>query len=233
MDLRKKLLPKDKWLSAAALATTLVAGATPAAAADNVFSLGEIEVVDQSEKDKNTSNQRISVEDMRERGKDTVNEAAGVASGVTLSTTGARNEGTLFVRGLDIKHVPIFLDGIPIYVPYDGYPDLNRFTTFDLSEIVLSKGFTSVLYGPNTMGGAINMVSRKPERSLEGDLSVGYGLNNETRSYLNVGTRQANWYLQCGASYTHRDDFRLPNHYPPDASRDLNATRDNWVLILP
>jgi len=227
MDLRKKFLPGGTWLSAAALATALTAAGKPAAAEEGVFSLGEIEVVDQAEKDKNTSNERISVEEMRERGKDTVNDAAGLASGVTLSTTGPRNEGTLYLRGLDIKHAPIFLDGIPIYVPYDGYPDLNRFTTFDLSEIVLSKGFTSVLYGPNTMGGAINMVSRKPEREMEGDLSAGYGLNNEVRSFLNFGARQTKWYLQGGASYTHRDDFRLPNHYPPEASRSLSATRDN------
>ncbi len=68
------------------------------------------------------------------------------------------------VRGFDIKHVPIFLDRIPIYVPYDGYPDLGRFSTFDLSEVILSKGFTSVLYGPNTMGCAINMISEHPSK---------------------------------------------------------------------
>lgn len=226
MDLRTKLFAHAGALLPVALAV-IAAAPHPALADDNVFSLGEIEVVDQSEKDKNTSNERIPVEEMRERGKDTVNEAAGLASGVTLSVTGPRNEGTLYVRGLDIKHAPIFLDGIPIYVPYDGYPDLNRFTTFDLSEIVVSKGFTSVLYGPNTMGGAINMVSRKPERALEGDASAGYGLNDEIRSFLNVGTRQERYYLQGGASYTHRDDFRLPNHYPSAASQDLTGTRDN------
>jgi iron complex outermembrane recepter protein len=224
MDLRKKFA---RAVLVAALAAGVAAGSRPALAEDGVFSLGEIEVVDQSEKDKNTSNERVTVEDMRERGKDTVNEAAGLASGVTLSTTGARNEGTLFVRGLDIKHVPIFLDGIPIYVPYDGYPDLNRFTTFDLSELVLSKGFTSVLYGPNTMGGAINMVSRKPERALDGDASVGYGLNNELRNFLNLGTRQTHWYLQGGASYTQRDDFRLPDHHPAAADQDDDGARDH------
>ena len=227
MDLRKKFLSREEVVPVALLAAALAAGARPAFADEGVFSLGEIEVVDQAEKDRNTSNERIPVEDMRERGADTVNAAAGLASGVTLSTTGPRNEGTLYLRGLDIKHAPIFLDGIPIYVPYDGYPDLNRFTTFDLSELVLSKGFTSVLYGPNTMGGAINMVSRKPERSMDGDARVGYGLNNEVRSFLNVGTRQTKWYLQGGASYTQRDAFRLPNHYPAPASRADDGTRDN------
>jgi iron complex outermembrane receptor protein len=228
MDPRKKKFRSvGKLLPMMVLATAFVVRLQAAIAEEGIFSLGEIEVVDQSEQDKNTSNERISAEEMRERGKDTINEAAGLAAGVTLSTTGPRNEGTLYLRGLDIKHAPIFLDGIPIYVPYDGYPDLNRFTTFDLSEIVISKGFTSVLYGPNTMGGAINMVSRRPERSLEGDISAGYGLNNEVRSFANLGTKQEKWYLQGGASYTQRDDYRLANHFAPSASRDGDGTRDN------
>ena len=31
-----------------------------------------------------------------------------------------RNEKTLTVRGFDSRQVPLFIDGIPVYVPYDG-----------------------------------------------------------------------------------------------------------------
>ena len=47
-------------------------------------------------------------------------------------------------------------------MPYDGYVDPGRFTTFDLAEVNVTKGYTSLLYGPNAMGGAINLISRKP-----------------------------------------------------------------------
>ncbi len=210
----------------AAVAAIVGGGAGRAWAADGVFSLGEIEVVDKAEKDKNTSNDRVAEEDMRERGRNTVSEAAALSPGVTLSTTGPRNEGTLYVRGLDIKHAPLFLDGIPIYVPYDGYPDLNRFMTFDLSQVVVSKGFTSVLYGPNTMGGAINMVTRRPEGPLEGNVSAGYGLNNEVRTYANLGSNQGAWYVQGGAAYLQRDDFRLSSDFAPTTAED-GGRRDN------
>ena len=43
---------------------------------------------------------------------------------------------------------------------YDGEMDLGRFTTFDLSRIDISKGASSVLYGANTMGGAVNLISK-------------------------------------------------------------------------
>ena len=170
MEVRHRFATPMTTVMTACLVVGLFDPTGRAHAEDGVFSLGEIEVVDQSEKDRNAANERITNEEMRERGKDTLDEAAALSPGILPGTTGARNEGTLYVRGLDIKHVPIFLDGVPIYVPYDGYPDLSRFTTFDLSEIVVSKGFASALYGPNTMGGAINMVSRRPEREVEGDV---------------------------------------------------------------
>ena len=39
---------------------------------------------------------------------------------------GARNEYNLLVRGFNARRVPVFMDGIPVYVPYDGEMDLGR-----------------------------------------------------------------------------------------------------------
>ncbi len=117
---------------------------------DGAFTLGEIEVIEQTDGSPNVSVQRVTEETMRKFDTNTVSAAVNMLPGVTLSKFGARNEMMVNVRGLDTKHVPIYLDGIPIYVPYDGYPDLSRFNTFDLANITVSKGFSSVLYGPNT-----------------------------------------------------------------------------------
>ena len=127
---------------------------------------------------------------MRLFNRDNLADAVNLLPGVTLSETGARNEKMIYIRGFDIKHVPMFMDGIPIYVPYDGYPDLARFNTFDLSEIIVSKGFTSVLYGPNTMGGAINMVSRRPVKKIEVSAGAGYASGDAFQSYANFGSNQ-------------------------------------------
>ena len=45
--------------------------------------------------------------------------------------------------------------------PYDGNMDIGRFTTFDLSRMDISKGASSVLYGANTLGGAVIPVQTK------------------------------------------------------------------------
>jgi iron complex outermembrane receptor protein len=213
------------------LLVTLLIIPTVAVAAEpvNVFTLGEIEVSAKADEDTtNPTVERLYADELRAFDRTTVAEAANLLPGVTTSETGARNEQTLSIRGFDIKHVPLFLDGIPIYMPYDGYPDLGRFTTFDLSEIVVSKGFTSVLYGPNTMGGAINMVSRRPIKVFEGEAGAGYGTGNTYNAYTNIGTNQGSWYLQAGASYLNSDYFMLSDDFSPTTAEDGDHRNNSY-----
>jgi len=216
---------EKRYLAGAALLLVLsptmaVAEDTAADKTSNVFMLGEIEISAPLEESKNTTVERVESDQIQNFNRNTVADAANLVAGVTLSKTGARNEQTLYMRGLDIKHVPLFLDGIPIYVPYDGYPDLARFTTFDLSEIIISKGFTSVLYGPNTMGGAINMVSRRPTRTFEGEMGGGYSSGGTYNGYINAGSNQTTWYVQGGLSYINSDYFPMSDDFSATASED-------------
>ncbi|MBK3880534.1 TonB-dependent receptor plug domain-containing protein [Pseudomonas stutzeri] len=65
----------------------------------------------------------------------TVAKTAWARPGRSAASRSARNEEMVHVRGFDLRQVPIFVDGIPIYVPYYGYADLSRFTTFDLGWV--------------------------------------------------------------------------------------------------
>ncbi|MBU1054633.1 MAG: TonB-dependent receptor [Proteobacteria bacterium] len=182
----------------------------------DVFILGEIVVVGSSDVSNNITEEKLYNNELRDFDRNNVAQAVTLLPGVTLSQTGARNEQTIYVRGFDIRRVPLFLDGIPIYVPYDGYPDFSRFTTYDVSEIVVSKGFSSVLYGPNTEGGAINMVSKKPQKTFEGDAGIGYATGGTYNGYINLGTNQKIFYFQGGASYVNSDYFVLSDKFDPD-----------------
>jgi iron complex outermembrane recepter protein len=213
-------------IAALLVCTSLPSWAKDKEIADDVFWLGEIEVVAKGEKTKNVTVEKTTDVEIRQFNRDTVGTALNLFPGVTASQVGARNEGMVYVRGLDAKHVPIYLDGVPIYVPYDGYPDLNRFTTFDLSEITLSKGFTSVLYGPNTMGGAINLISKRPEKAFEGSAGIGWFTGNGYQGYANFGTNQKLWYAQGGASYLNSDYLILSDDFHRKSTED-GGQREN------
>ena len=115
-----------------------------------VYSLGNINVVASKVTSSQASN--ISMTQIKDMNRTNLTEAVNLLPGLTVSEAGARNEGALYLRGFSMLQVPIFYDGIPIYVPYDGNVDISRFTTFDFSKIQVSKGFTSTLYGANTLG---------------------------------------------------------------------------------
>jgi len=181
-----------------------------AIAAEDTFKLGTIDVTGATSD--NSSDDTIDKKQLETFNKETVSAALSLVPGTSVSRNG-RNEDIVYLRGFDVRQVPLYIDGIPAYVPYDGYVDFSRFTTFDLSEIRVSKGAASLLYGPNTLGGAINLVSRKPSRSLEGDVSIGFASGGGRKTSVNLGSNQGVWYLQAGASYSGSDFFPLSSNY--------------------
>lgn len=206
-----------------------VSNLIPAFGDDSTFTLGTIDVIESKvqagevgyEQVASTINQK----EIKNFNRANVGDALNLLSGVAISTN-SRNEKTITVRGFDSRQVPLFIDGIPVYVPYDGYVDFNRFSTADLAKIQVAKGFSSMAYGPNTLGGAINLISRRPTRALEADATIGYGSGNERRASANLGTNKGKWYLQAGVSDLQSDSFPLSNDFQP-TSTENGGMRNN------
>ncbi|QKF65613.1 TonB-dependent siderophore receptor [Arcobacter venerupis] len=177
------------------------------------FELGKIDVIDSYTGDQKFNSNVIYSEDMQNGEKKTILEALDTVSGISIYNSGGRNEQMVNVRGFDVKHVPLYIDGIPIAVAYDGYVDFSRFTTFDLSQIELSKGLTSPLLGANTFAGAINLVTKKPTKEFEGTISSGIFSGGGKKSYINLGTNQGKYYVQASGSYLERDNYPLSKDF--------------------
>jgi hypothetical protein len=98
----------------------------------HVFQLGQVNII--GTKDSLRSN-KLSSGIINLYNRLDVSHALSLLPGITLTSIGPRNESAINVRGFDIHQVPIYLDGVPLYVPYDGYVDLARYSTFNLSAI--------------------------------------------------------------------------------------------------
>lgn len=189
---------------------------------NRIFKLGEVNINGK----KNSHSNTITSQQIESYNKIDVSHALNLLPGVNLANVGARNESVVLVRGFDLRQVPVFIDGIPVYVPYDGYVDLARFTTFDVSQISVAKGFSSVTYGANTMGGAINIISRKPDKALEIDARTGWLSNKGHRLNLNAGSNFGKFYLQGSASQLKQNGYPLSGDYTAKQYED-GGTRDN------
>lgn len=182
------------------------------------FRLGEIDISDNIELQNSVE---FYSEDFALHSHEDISESLESASGVFLSNLGGRNESTISIRGFDSRRVSVYMDGIPISVPYDGNFDYSRFLTADLSKISIEKGFSSVTYGANTMAGVINLVSKRPTKEFEGNISMGITYDDDwSRSAhttsVNLGTKQENFYLQLSGSMRDRHHFNV--------SKDFNTT---------
>lgn len=169
---------------------------------------------------------------------DAINLMPGVSSG---NSGGTRNERLVFVRGFDRFQVPLSIDGIRVYLPADNRLDYGRFLTTDIAEVQVAKGYASVLDGPGAMGGAINLVTRKPTKELDIDVrgTVNFDRDADYAGYSTsamVGTKQDKWYAQASYARSFTDHWDLPGGFTPTVptledggARDFSRTRD-WRL---
>ena len=102
-------------------------------------------------------------------------EAVRFATGVTV-TFGNKDEYNLKIRGIDSKRIALLVDGVPVVEPYYGSFDLKTVSAGQIESLQVTKGPSSVLYGPNTMGGIVNVITRRPaqEPFLSLSTSLGY-----------------------------------------------------------
>jgi len=109
-----------------------------------------------------------------------LSEAIKYAPGVTV-TFGDKSVYTLKLRGMDAKRIALLIDGIPVYEPYFSSFDLKTVATGGIDSLKITKGPSSVLYGPNTLGGIVNVITRRPSQKPTLFLNTSYGEKN-TRS---------------------------------------------------
>jgi len=184
------------------------------------FSLGEVVVMEKLPVSPGTeiSSAKIMQMDIAK-----VPEALEWIPGITLTEASSRGETMIYLRGFNQTRIPVYMDGIPVSVPFDGLIDLGRLQTATVSKIQVSKGISSLLLGGNTMGGAVNIISASPAHKLEAGIQASTLWNTS----VNVGTKQDKWYLQLDGGWIYRNDFRLPSDYQPVEGLQQGNKRDH------
>jgi iron complex outermembrane receptor protein len=119
----------------------------------------------------------LTEERIADLGALTVQDALGYVSGLYNGPFGLDTRGDWSViRGVS----PVqYLDGLKSLF---GYYNNVRTEPFGLSQIEILKGPSSVLYGQGSIGGIVNLVSKKPEAATSGQLWAQLG--NYSRKQL-------------------------------------------------
>lgn len=158
--------------------------------------------------------------------KQNLSEATALIPSVIQAQVGSRNESFVSIRGFGSRSLPIFLDGVPVYVPFDGEMDLGRFQTANIYKISVSKGFSSMEYGANTLGGVINLVSNKPTKELQVKAQISIGSGKKYVYGFRVGSKKESFYWQGNYYQNQQETYPLSEQFTTN-DRQSNLSRNN------
>ena len=71
--------------------------------------------------------------------------------------TNSRGEAQLALRGAEERQIAILLDGVPLTLGWDHRTDLSVIPMTAAQSVRLVRGMSSVLYGPNVLGGVVEI----------------------------------------------------------------------------
>jgi len=118
----------------------------------------------------------------------------------------------------------ILLDGIPLNKTAGGTVSWHLVTPDEIERIEVVKGPASTLYGNNAMGGVINIITKHPEKQLQGSAGIGYGTYNTMQGEVNLLGRNfkenKGMYWKLGSFYRQGDGYILA---PGDQSDSINS----------
>lgn len=95
------------------------------------------------------------------------------------SGVGPSAGGILTIRGIGgnpNSNVLVLIDGQPQFMGIFGHPIVDALNSSDIQRVEIIRGASSVLYGTNALGGAINIITKKPALNKPGfNVSAHYG----------------------------------------------------------
>ncbi len=168
----------------------------------------------------------------------TVADALTDMSGLFLSI-GGKGESNIRLRGFDKQHTRILIDGRPVTSGYFGNIDLHLLPISNIKQVDVIKGAASPLYGFNTMGGVINIItgaSRRNFLKLKSQYTYRDAFHNSLSLYHKIGNTEG---FLDGSYYTTKG-FYLPQKTEPlnnnfieeDGALRINSDRRQYDLNL-
>ncbi|WOT04602.1 TonB-dependent receptor plug domain-containing protein [Shewanella youngdeokensis] len=193
--------------------------------ANDVFSLGEIVVSEQAGVKDITINNTMTAEQIELIGAKTAADALDYVPGVHVAQS-SKGEKFLTIQGFEQDKVLILLDGVPYYETNAGQLDLNQIPASIISKIEVTKGASSVLYGPNGMGGVVNIITKKGQDGVSGELQASFGQMGQNHESASISLGKNGFSLLATVDHRGRDAMRMSNDFEPVESDVKNKYGD-------
>lgn len=202
--------------AAAAVFAALAASSSVAVAAEETVSTETVKVtaarVEQELMDVNMSVSVITADDIARSNARTVGELLKDIPGVQINNDGGQGIKRVGLRGENAFRTLVMIDGQKIaeHKSMSGSPLMIDPSQIERIEVI--KGPSSVLYGSDALGGAINIITKKGGADgFHADVSVGMDTSSSGKqAAVSLSGQKDGWHYRLGAAYEKGDDLDTP-----------------------
>lgn len=155
--------------------------------------------------------------------------------------TNTRGEAEIAVRGSESRQVAVLLDGVPLTLGWDGRTDVSVFSAGAVDNVRFVRGISSMLHGPNVLGGVVEMstaarlLPRSASFSASGTLDGEGGYAAAAHAEQPFATDDGAGVVRIGAGWRDRPGFPLPRGITEPVATDglrLNTDATNLSGFL-
>lgn len=172
----------------------------------------------------------VSAKEIERSGARSLDEAINLLPGVQVRNA-ADGVPRIDIRGFRTRSIQLLLDGVPINSAYDGQFDPRPIPVENIARIKVTKGASSVLYGPGGNAAVIDIVTKSAAKGLHGSAQAEWSPEKGTQERVTSSYGSDKLKVFMSASGLDQDEFTLsrdftPTSLQPDRTRENSDRRD-------
>jgi len=178
---------------------------------------------------------QISRQEIEDNQYPSLTSALRTVPGLTIADAGTVGSvAGMFLRGTNSYHTAVLVDGRPLPANLAGTFNIETLSMDNIERIEVLSGPASALYGGNTIGGVINLVTRsgKGLEKPEGELLIEAGSDSTVREGISYRGNSGIVDYSIEGNHFHTDGERINSAYNlSNASAHLGAqvSRDLYL----
>jgi len=92
--------------------------------------------------------------------------------------TNSRGQAEISARGSESRQVAVLVDGIPLTLAWDARADVSVIPATAIDDVTFTRGLSSMLHGPNVLGGVVEMRVGQSMTPRDRSLTVAVGTDH-------------------------------------------------------
>ena len=130
--------------------------------------------------------------------------------GIQVSSSGSyRSSSGVFLRGATSSQTILLINGVRVGSATSGGYSLENLPLERIERVEILRGAAAALYGPDAVGGVIQVFTREPKEGLQRSASIGVGTDGQRKLGASLQGQTGAWGYSFGASHEQAEGLNV------------------------